>query len=112
MNIPDASIIKNTESVCPTCLLTIPATIYEKADAEVYMHKECPEHGVFDVYIWPDAERYKWYSGMAFPAVSRVPQTFLAKGCPHDCGLCPGHERSITLPEVEVTWRCNISCPV
>ena len=112
MNIPAAGIIKSTESVCPACLLTIPATIYEKADAEVYMHKECPEHGIFDVYIWPDAERYKWYSGMAFPAVSRVPQTFLAKGCPHDCGLCPGHERSITLPEVEVTWRCNISCPV
>lgn len=112
MNIASRNIIRTTESVCPTCVLTIPATIYKKENAEVYMLKECPEHGVFDVYIWPDAERYQWYSGMAFPAVARAPQTVADKGCPHDCGLCPGHTRSITLPEVEVTWRCNLSCPV
>ncbi|MBI5594310.1 MAG: radical SAM protein [Deltaproteobacteria bacterium] len=33
-------------------------------------------------------------------------------GCPHDCGLCPSHARRITLPEIEVTWRCNLACPV
>ncbi len=112
MTIAHQHIIRKTESVCPTCLVRLPATIYETAGAEVYMHKECPEHGVFDVYIWPDAKRYAWYAGMALPAASRAPQTESANGCPHDCGLCPGHERSITLPEVEVTWRCNISCPV
>ena len=112
MDIATQDIIRKTASVCPTCLVQIPATVYQKADAEVYMHKECPEHGAFDVYLWPDAERYKWYAGMSFPPQSRPPQTASEQGCPHDCGLCPGHERSITLPEVEVTWRCNISCPV
>ncbi|MDD2736753.1 MAG: radical SAM protein [Desulfuromonadaceae bacterium] len=112
MTVAGHTIIRKTESVCPTCLVQLPAVIYETGDAEVRMHKECPEHGVFDVYIWPDAQRYKWYSGMAVPAVARTPQTASTKGCPHDCGLCPGHERSITLPEVEVTWRCNLACPV
>ena len=112
MNVTADKIIRATESVCPTCLVQLPAILYESDNSEVYMYKTCPEHGVFDVYIWPDAARYKWYSGMAFPAASRVPQTVTAKGCPHDCGLCPGHERSITLPEVEVTWRCNLACPV
>lgn len=76
------------------------------------MAKSCPEHGRFDVYLWPDVEHYEWFCGYAFPALSRVPQTATAKGCPHDCGLCPGHARRITLPEIEVTWRCNLACPV
>jgi hypothetical protein len=90
----------------------LPATIYERENAEVFMSKQCPEHGSFDVYIWPDAQRYRRHAGMAFPAEKRAPQTASVDGCPHDCGLCPNHERGITLPEVEVTWRCNTSCPV
>ncbi len=112
MKFHEQDILRRTESVCPTCLQTLPAVVYAKPDNEVYMHKICPEHGPFDVYVWPDAERYRWYSGMDFPAVARQPQTATSVGCPHDCGLCPGHERSITLPEIEVTWRCNASCSV
>ncbi len=103
--------IRTTESVCPHCLLSLPATVYEK-DKEVWMAKSCPEHGRFDVYLWPDVEHYEWFCGVAFPGHSRLPQTETAKGCPHDCGLCPGHARGITLPEIEVTWRCNLACPV
>ena len=47
-----------------------------------------------------------------FPKESRAAQRKSAKGCPQDCGLCPEHKRRITLPEIEVTWRCNLSCPV
>lgn len=103
--------IRKTESVCPHCLISLPATVYEK-DKEVWMTKSCPEHGRFDVYLWPDPEHYEWFCGFAFPSLSRVPQTETAAGCPHDCGLCPGHARRITLPEIEVTWRCNLACPV
>jgi uncharacterized radical SAM superfamily Fe-S cluster-containing enzyme len=104
-------VIKKTQSVCPHCLGSVPAVIYEK-ERQVYMQKACPEHGEFDVYLWPDAEHYQWFSKFAFPAVSRKPQTRSLKGCPHDCGLCPDHKRRITLPEIEVTWRCNLACPV
>jgi uncharacterized radical SAM superfamily Fe-S cluster-containing enzyme len=104
-------IIRKTQSVCPHCLGSVPAVIYKKG-RQVYMQKACPEHGEFDVYLWPDAEHYQWFSKFAFPAASRKPQTRSLKGCPYDCGLCPDHKRRITLPEIEVTWRCNLACPV
>jgi tetraether lipid synthase len=91
--------------------MTLPAAVYEK-NGEVFMKKICPDHGEFDVYLWPDAEHYRWHANFEFPSVSRVPQRDSKKGCPHDCGLCAGHQRRITLPEIEVTWRCNLSCPV
>lgn len=112
MKWPLDRIIRETESVCPVCLEQLPAVVYETTTGEVHMGKECPQHGSFDVYLWPDAARYRWHAGLEVGSVSRRPQTVTEKGCPKDCGLCPGHERSITLPEVEVTWRCNISCPV
>jgi 7,8-dihydro-6-hydroxymethylpterin dimethyltransferase len=104
-------ILRETKSVCPHCLMMIPAAIYEK-EGEVYMQKACPEHGGFDVYMWPDADHYRWFSKFDFPAVARSPQAKIADGCPRDCGLCGAHRRRITLPEIEVTWRCNLSCPV
>lgn len=103
--------IRQTESVCPHCLATLPATVYEKSN-EVWMRKTCPDHGQFDVYLWPDAQHYDWFCGFDFPKAARAPQVETAKGCPHDCGLCPGHKRKITLPEIEVVWRCNLACPV
>ncbi|MBU5613854.1 radical SAM protein [Geomonas azotofigens] len=112
MKTPPEQIIRETQSVCPVCLAQLPAVIYETRDGEVHMSKECPVHGPCDVYLWPDAERYRWHAGMGLPSFTRAPQTDTRNGCPLDCGLCPGHERSITLPEVEVTWRCNLSCPV
>src|SRR5256885_15213468 len=33
-------------------------------------------------------------------------------GCPYDCGLCPDHEQHSCLTLVEVTDRCNLTCPV
>jgi hypothetical protein len=104
-------ILRETQSLCPHCLMSLPATIYEKNGA-VYMQKACPVHGGFDVYLWPDAEHYRWVLGFDFSCVSRPAQTPPASGCPNDCGLCPNHRRAITLPEIEVTWRCNLSCPV
>jgi hypothetical protein len=104
-------IIRETKSVCPHCLTTLPAVVYEK-NGEVFMKKTCPEHGEFDVYMWPDAEHYKWFLKFDFPTTSRRPQTKIENGCPHDCGLCTSHKRRVTLPEIEVTWRCNLSCPV
>ncbi len=105
------NIIRQTTSVCPHCLKTLSAVVYEK-DSEVYMHKTCPVHGRFDVYLWPDSRHYKEMLSFDFPSNTRPPQTRTNRGCPNDCGLCPNHKRKITLPEIEVTWRCNLSCPV
>ena len=107
----EKTIIRRTKSVCPHCLMTLPAAVYEKS-GEVFLKKICPDHGEFDVYLWPDAEHYRWHANFEFPSTSRVAQRESEKGCPHDCGLCARHQRKITLPEIEVTWRCNLSCPV
>ena len=32
-------------------------------------------------------------------------------GCPYDCGLCQDHEQHGCLTIVEITDRCNLSCP-
>jgi uncharacterized radical SAM superfamily Fe-S cluster-containing enzyme len=105
------SIIDETQSLCPYCLKTLPATIYESG-GQVYMHKVCPEHGEFDIYLWPDADHYRWFNRFAFDTIPRAPQTESLSECPRDCGLCPQHRQHITLAEIEVTWRCNLACPV
>ncbi len=33
-------------------------------------------------------------------------------GCPYDCGLCPDHEQHSCLTLLEITDRCNLTCPV
>ncbi len=104
-------ILRKTGSVCPHCLKTLPAEICE-SDGKVYMQKTCPEHGDFSICLWPDAQRYRALCKYEFPAIGRPAQTRNSDGCPRDCGLCPSHRRSITLPEIEVTWRCNLACPV
>ena len=38
--------------------------------------------------------------------------TRIDQGCPYDCGLCPDHEQHSCLTLVEVTDRCNLTCPI
>lgn len=106
-----AHIIEETQSLCPHCLSVLPTTIYDK-EGRVYMHKACPQRGEFDIYLWPDIDHYRWFEDFTFPTASRAPQTKKLNGCPFDCGLCPDHKRHTTLAEIEVTWRCNLACPV
>ena len=63
--IPPSLVIDQTESVCPHCLKTIPAAIHNNG-GKVYMSKTCPEHGHFDVYLWPDVEHYLWKISINF----------------------------------------------
>lgn len=107
----EVSVIDMTESVCPHCLTTIPAKIIDE-DGRVYMVKTCPEHGDFKVYLWPDADHYRWCATFDFPATVRAPQRACSEGCPQSCGLCSSHRNWISLAEVEITYKCNMRCPV
>lgn len=100
-----------TGSLCPHCLRSLDAVIYEE-DGRVYMDKTCPEHGAFKIYLWPDAEHYRWCESFDFPVKTRSSETEARFGCPKDCGLCPSHRNWISLAEIEVTYRCNMRCPV
>ena len=45
---------------------------------------------------------------------SDLPKKFNTKvehGCPYDCGLCTDHEQHSCVSLVEITDRCNLTCP-
>ncbi len=107
----NCNLIRSTSSVCPVCLEVIPARIISEG-REVHMLKECPEHGPYKTYVWPDSDHYRWVNSFRMPLV-RPEQTIQSLGgCPDDCGLCSAHQRRPTLVEIELTEKCNLRCPV
>ncbi|WP_204344548.1 radical SAM protein [Psychroserpens algicola] len=100
-----------TLSLCPECLRRVDAKIVFE-NGNVYMLKRCNEHGNSKVLIADDITYYKNIRNYNKP--SETPHTFNTKthyGCPYDCGLCPDHEQHSCLTVVEVTDRCNLTCP-
>ncbi len=100
-----------TLSLCPECLQRVDAKIVFE-NGNVYMLKRCNVHGNSKVLIADDIEYYKNIRNYNKP--SETPYTFNTKthyGCPYDCGLCPDHEQHSCLTVVEVTDRCNLTCP-
>jgi uncharacterized radical SAM superfamily Fe-S cluster-containing enzyme len=100
-----------TLSLCPECLKRIDAKIVFE-DQKVYMLKRCPDHGASKVLIADDIAYYKNIRNYNKP--SETPYLFNTKthyGCPYDCGLCPDHEQHSCLTVVEITDRCNLTCP-
>lgn len=100
-----------TISLCPECLKRIDAKIVFEDD-NVFMLKRCPEHGNSKVLIADDIPYYKNIRNYNKP--SEMPYKFNTKthfGCPYDCGLCPDHEQHSCLTIIEITDRCNLTCP-
>ncbi|HEY9245428.1 MAG TPA: radical SAM protein, partial [Candidatus Methanoperedens sp.] len=80
---------------------------------KVMIEKTCSKHGYFKDLYWSDArqfERFDRYrhdgSGVANPVVS------IDGNCPRSCGLCTSHKTTTILANIDVTNRCNQSCPV
>ena len=104
--------IKQTESLCPECLTVLTATIYEE-NGKVYIKKSCPEHGEFSDLYWGDYEQYeRALKYEHFGTKLNNPRTEVEKGCPYDCGICPEHRSHTVLSIIDVTNRCNLSCPI
>ena len=100
-----------TISLCPECLKRVGAKIVIEED-QVFMNKRCPDHGFFKTKIATDVAYYKNIRN--FNKASETPLHFGTEvnyGCPYDCGLCVDHEQHSCLSIVEVTDRCNLSCP-
>ena len=100
-----------TLSLCPECLKRVDAKIVFE-DSKVFMLKNCSEHGFKKVLIATDVEYYKHTRN--YNKVSEMPLKFNTSshyGCPYDCGLCQDHEQHSCLTVVEITDRCNLSCP-
>ncbi|MEQ7799042.1 radical SAM protein [Pedobacter sp. ASV1-7] len=100
-----------TKSLCPECLMLCDAKIVFQ-DEKVFMLKNCRAHGDSKVMIADDVEYYKQIRN--YNKQSEMPLKFNTKvhyGCPYDCGLCTDHEQHSCLTVIEVTDRCNLSCP-
>ena len=101
----------HTTSLCVVCYRQISAKIIFE-NGQVYLHKHCKEHGWQKVLIATDIEYYKqirnYNKASEYP---RKPHTETKFGCPLDCGICPDHEQHSCLTLVEVTDRCNLTCP-
>jgi hypothetical protein len=104
---------KTTQSLCPECTKLIEARIFEE-DGRVIMAKTCPEHGDFrdtvysDVKLYLKMEQYTFGDGRGVlnPAIPK------ATRCPEQCGLCSMHTSHTGLGNVDITNRCNLTCPV
>jgi uncharacterized radical SAM superfamily Fe-S cluster-containing enzyme len=104
---------KTTESLCPECTKLIPALIFEE-NGKAVMEKTCPEHGYFKDTISSDVHLYlkieQWHfgdgRGVTNPAIEK------ATRCPDECGLCSIHHSHTVLANVDLTNRCNLTCPV
>lgn len=100
-----------TQSLCSQCLRTVTAKVLLE-DGKVYLKKRCPEHGFEKVLIGTDIPYFKKTRQFLKPA--EMPLRFntpIRYGCPYDCGLCPDHEQHSCLSILEITERCNLTCP-
>lgn len=104
-------VLSATESVCPRCLVKIPAFRIMRGE-EVILRKTCPEHGEFEVPVWRGEPSCLFWTSPRRPSHPRFPCTSVERGCPWDCGLCPEHRQHTCTALFEVTQRCNLRCSV
>jgi uncharacterized radical SAM superfamily Fe-S cluster-containing enzyme len=88
-------LVKETVSVCPTCLTKVPARVIER-DGLVVLRKTCPVHGEEEALLEKNAS---YYHGPASNG-----------GACGRSGCAPGLGHSCTLI-FEITERCNLTCP-
>ena len=104
---------KQVESICPECEKVILARMFEE-NGKVYMEKTCPEHGYVKDLYWSDVELYlkaeKWEFGDGKGLMN--PNTKATGNCPEDCGICGNHTSHTALGNIDLTNRCNLTCPI
>ena len=81
-------------------------------NSEVFVIKECPEHGSFKTITWRGEPSYESWSVGVFAPGPRVRLSQSINGCPNDCGICPEHKAQSCTILMEVTDRCNLRCPM
>ena len=104
--------LARTESICPRCRRVLEAELIVRGE-KVVLSRACPDHGAFEAVVYGDAERYLEIQRFAKPGEQPLErQTEVARGCPHDCGICPEHAQHTCLGIIEVNTSCNLDCPI
>lgn len=99
-----------TSSLCPICLARIPAEKRQDGD-DLFLEKRCPEHGEFTTLIWRGGPDPAGWSRPKAVVHAPSPHQGASRGCPFDCGICSEHLQQSCTVLIEVTSRCNLSCP-
>jgi 7,8-dihydro-6-hydroxymethylpterin dimethyltransferase len=103
---------KQVESLCPECGRIIVARMFEE-QGKVFMEKTCPDHGYVKDLYWSDVELYlkaeRWEFGDGSGLTN--PNTH-SDMCPRDCGICQRHTSHTALGNIDLTNRCNLTCPI
>ena len=102
---------KQTLSLCPQCKKIISATIFEE-DGKVIYKKTCEEHGEFKDIYYGDAEIYRKMEKWAVDGKGIDNPQKTDKDCPFGCGICDEHYSRTSLANVDLTNRCNLTCPI
>jgi uncharacterized radical SAM superfamily Fe-S cluster-containing enzyme len=103
---------KLTRSVCPVCLAVVEAE-YIVRDDVVYLVKSCAEHGSFETPVWEgEAGFLAWNEHQNPSQKPHNPARKTLKGCPYDCGICEKHQQASCCVLLELTTRCDLTCPV
>jgi len=90
----------------------VPAKVVSDG-ADVFFEKFCPEHGTSRNLIRRGLEDYLQTLRYVKPAwIPRESSGKTSASCPDGCGFCSRHEQHLCMPIVEITTRCDLSCPI
>jgi uncharacterized radical SAM superfamily Fe-S cluster-containing enzyme len=104
---------KTVETLCPECSALILGRSFVEEGA-VWMEKTCPEHGYFRDKVNSNARLHALLSQRCFQDETGLenPQVRGGAACPTDCGLCNQHHSTPCLSQIDLSNRCNLTCPV
>jgi len=103
---------KEVPSICPECEQRLTARLFER-DGKVFITKECPTHGRFEDLIYSDVGMYLKMERWTFGDSDGIenPQVPAPDDCPDACGLCAHHVSTACMTIIDLTNRCNLTCP-
>jgi uncharacterized radical SAM superfamily Fe-S cluster-containing enzyme len=104
---------KTVETLCPECARPLVGRVYEW-QGDVHMEKTCPEHGYVRDRVCTNGALYRKLQRWSFREGAGVsnPRVDGASSCPASCGLCSMHQSHTMLGQIDLTNRCNLSCPI
>jgi uncharacterized radical SAM superfamily Fe-S cluster-containing enzyme len=111
LTLRDYTFLGATQSLCPECLVLVPAKIIERG-GRVYFRKRCRAHGLREDFVSSDV---RWWDRTDDSLPGKIPAAFGVEprlGCPYDCGLCTDHEQHTCIGLLEINSACNLECPM
>jgi len=104
---------RTVRTLCPECCAILLGRYFIKGKA-VHVEKTCPEHGYFQDKIHSRAALFLRCAEWSFDEGTGLlnPRVTGAAHCPSDCGLCNQHQSVAVLAQIDLTNRCNLTCPI